>query len=308
MAKPRAGGSVATPDLNLFVILDALLEERSVTGAARRLGVTPSAVSHTLRRLRAELGDPLLVRTAGGMSPTVRAEELRGPIRRGLEMIGDAVRVGGRFDPRTASRCFTFATSDLLGLVLLPVLWERLAKAAPRVDLRIGPIFRDVERTLESGAAEIVLSGATAPIDTPGLFRQRLFEERLVCLARVDHPGVRDPLTLDEFCALTHALVAPRGGPGIVDQALERLGRSRRIAVRLPHFLVAPFLIAKSDLVLTVGESVARAFAQSLPLRVVAPPIELPATTYWQIWHERSQRDAGHVWLRAQVAKAVAHL
>jgi DNA-binding transcriptional LysR family regulator len=304
MAKVRGGASVAAPDMNLVVILDALLEERSVTGAARRLGVTPSAVSHTLKRLRQELGDPLLVRTRRGMSPTLRAEELRAPIRRGLELIGDAIQQGGRFDPRTARRSFTIATGDLLGLVLLPGLWGRVAKTAPHVDLRIAPIVRDVERTLESGVAEIVLAGSFEPIDTPGLFRQRLFDERLVCVVREDHPQIRGPITLEQFCALSHALVAPRGGTGVVDRALQKLGLSRRVAVRLPHFLLAPFLVATSDLVLTVGESVARAFAQRLPLRIVPPPIELPAVTYWQIWHERSQRDAGHTWFRAQVAKA----
>jgi DNA-binding transcriptional LysR family regulator len=308
MAKARGDRSVGAPDMSLVVILDALLEERSVTGAARRLGVTPSAVSHTLKRLREELGDPLLVRTARGMSPTLRAEELRAPIRRGLEMIGDAIQQGGRFDPRTARRSFTLATGDLLGLVLLPALWGRLAKAAPHVDLRITPVVRDVERTLESGAAEVVLTGGfapmDAPMDNPALFRQTLFDERLVCVVREDHPQVRGPITLEQFCALSHALVAPRGGTGVVDRALQARGLSRRVAVRLPHFLLAPFLVATSDLVLTVGESVASAFTQRLPLRIVPPPIELPAVTYWQIWHERSQRDAGHVWLRAQIAKA----
>jgi DNA-binding transcriptional LysR family regulator len=309
MAKRRTGKSPAGPDLSLFVILDALLEERNVTRAARRLGVTQSAVSHALKRLREQMGDPLLVRTRAGMTPTKRAEQLRAPIRRALELLDDAVQLGTAFDPATATREFTLATSDQLGVALLPGLWARLATVAPRVDLRLAPIVRDVERTLESGAADLVLSGAFDPPAGAGLFRQRLFEERLVCIVRKDHPEVRGTLGLEQFCSLSHALVAPRGGRGVVDQALERLGRSRRVAVRLPHFLVAPFLVAKSDLVLTVGESVARAFASSrLPLRIVAPPLELPMATYWQIWHQRCHGDGGHTWLRNVIAKVSAEL
>jgi DNA-binding transcriptional LysR family regulator len=130
----------------------------------------------------------------------------------------------------------------------------------------------------------------------------------MVCLVRAAHPTVGDRITLEQFCALPHALVAPRGGRGMVDGLLEERGLSRRIAVVLQHFLVAPFLVAHSDLVLTVAESVAKAFTSLLPLRLVAPPIELPRATYLQFWHQRSHDDAGHKWLRSVVAEAGAAL
>jgi DNA-binding transcriptional LysR family regulator len=302
MAKRSRRASSRALDLNLFVMLDTLLDERSVTGAAKRLGVTQSAVSHALKRLRDHFGDPLLVRTSDGMTPTLRAHELREPIRRGLETIREAAERGGRFDPLTAVRAFTVATTDQVGIVLLPALCARLATSAPRLDLRITPVVRNVEGTLESGAADLVVSGAFTPADAPGLFRQRLFDEAMVCLVRADHPRVKDKLTLEQFCGLSHALVAPRGGRGMVDGLLEERGLSRRVAVVLPHFLVAPFLIARTDLVLTVAESVAKAFTSLLPLRLVTPPIELPRATYWQLWHHRSHDDAGHKWLRNLVA------
>jgi DNA-binding transcriptional LysR family regulator len=302
MAKRPGRTSPRVPDLNLLVILEALLEERSVTGAGQRLGVTQSAVSHALGRLRAHFGDPLLVRTSTGMTPTLRAQELREPIRRSLETLRDVAQRGARFDPRTAVRTFTIATTDQVGVVLLPALYAKLAASAPGVDLRITPVVRHIERALESGTADLVITGAFAPADAPGLFRQQLFDEPLVCLVRAAHPTVGDSITLEQFCELRHALIAPRGGRGIVDSLLEERGLSRRVAVVLPHFLVAPFLIARSDLVLTVAESVAKASLSLLPLRLVAPPIELPRATYSQLWHQRSHDDAGHKWLRTLVA------
>jgi DNA-binding transcriptional LysR family regulator len=305
MAKRTGRATPRAPDLNLFVILDALLEERSVTGAARRLGVTQSAVSHALTRLREHFGEPLFVRTANGMTPTQRATELREPIRKSLETLRQVSQLT-RFDPASAARTFTIATTDLVALVLFPSLYERLAARAPGIDLRVVPIMRNVERTLETGAADLVITGAIVPIEAPGLFKQRLYDEPLVCVVRASHPIARERLTLEQFCSLDHALVAPRGGRGWVDDALAERGLSRRVAVVLPHFLSAPFLVAESDLVLTVSESAAKAFTSLLPLRIVTPPIDLPRATYSQLWHERSNEDAGHRWLRALVAEVAA--
>jgi DNA-binding transcriptional LysR family regulator len=285
-------------------MLDALLDARSVTGAARRLGVTQSAVSHALGRLREQFGDPLLVRTSTGMTLTARAEELRDPVHRNVEALREMAEGGTRFDPSTTTRTFTIATTDQVGVLLLPSLYGRLTTAAPGVNLHVTPVVRNIERTLESSAADLVISGAFAPPEAPGLYRHRIFDEPLVCVVRSGHPTVRDRITLDQFCALPHALISPRGGRGIVDELLDARGLARRVAVVLPHFLVAPFLIAKSDLVLTVAESVAKKFSALLPLRLVVPPIEFPRATYFQIWHQRSHDDGAHKWLRALVSEA----
>ncbi len=290
------------------MILDTLLEERNVTRTARRLGVTQSAVSHALKRLREHFGDPLLVRSSQGMTRTPRAEEIAEPIRRGLETIQEGVRRGAHFQPATAERSFALATTDQIGVLWLPPLFRRISTAAPRVDLRVIPIVRDIERALDTGAADVVLTGAFDPPEVQGLFRQRLREERMVCLVRADRADVKGDLSLEQFCALSHVLVAPRGGRGIVDRMLAEQGITRRIAVQVPHFAVAPFLVAASDLVLTVAESVARVFLPLLPLRMLAPPIGLPPAVYWQVWHERSHRDAAHAWLRARIAEAVQEI
>lgn len=293
-------------DLNLLRILEALLDEQSVTGAARRLGVTQSAVSHALARLREQLDDALFVRTTRGMSPTPRAEELREPLRRGLAALREAVD-GRMFEPASATRTFTIAMTDQLGITILPTLSVNLAARAPSVDLNIAPVVRNIERALESGTAELVLTGSTRPLDASALKRQLLFDEELVCIVRADHP-VRDRLTLERFCGMGHVLVSPRGGGGgIVDDVLAKQGIRRRVAVTVPHFIVAPHVIAATDYVLTVAASLAHTLAPVLGLRILEPPIELPRASYWQLWHERTHADPGHKWLRGLVAEAASH-
>jgi len=294
-------------DLNLLVALDSLLAEASVTRAAKRVGITQSAMSHSLGRLRELFRDPLLVRTKTGMTPTVRAKALVDPIRRALDEIERAIAERPTFEPSTARRTFTIATQDYGEALILPALLARIRSEAPFVDLVARPLADDGIAMLEDDSAEIVL-GPTIP-DQAGIYCQRLFNERFVCLVREDHPRVRGRMTLDKFVSLPHMLIAPRGrGRGPVDEALSKLGRERRIAVLVPHFLVAPHIVAQTDLCLTLPERIARQFVSMLPLRILDPPIELSGFTVWQGWHERWSRDPGHLWLRSlfvEVSRAI---
>lgn len=288
-------------DLNLLVAFDALLAERSVTRAARRIGITQPAMSHALARLRSLFDDELLVRTPRGMLPTPRAEALEGPIRGALAAIERAIGATATFEPAEARRSFTIGTSDYGELVTLPPLLSRLSRDAPGIDLRMRPMDEDWPRALEAGELDLAIG---PPISTvpASIKAQRLFDERFVCVLRAGHPAAKRPLTLARYVALPHALIAPRGrAGGYVDDALAARGLSRRIALVIPHFLVAPFAVANSDLVVTLAERVARAFAGVLPLSIVAPPLELPGFSFHQFWHERVDRDPAHRWLRACV-------
>ena len=289
-------------DLNLLVALDALLAEGNVTRAAERLGLTQPAMSHALNRLRALLDDPVLVRTPRGMVPTARAEELAPAIRSALDDIDRALRGRPAFDPATSTRAFTIAAVDHGELVILPPLLARIAAEAPKIDLLVRPLRLDlIEEELESGAVDLAFSVLSAG-DNLATFRQRLFHESFVCLVRADHPTVGETLTLEEFVALDHALVGPRGRRGgIVDTELQKLGLSRRVALMVPHFLVAPMVVAKSDLILTAPERIARAFAAILPLRIVPTPFELKGFDVSQIWHERQSHDPALTWLRGLI-------
>lgn len=294
--------------MNLVPTLDALLEERSVTRAAARLGVTQSAVSHGLRKLRDHFGDELLVRSPSGLTLTPRAERLAEAVRKSLELLERADEEAP-FDPETTHRSFTIVMADHVALVLLGGLVARVAAEAPNVDLVIRPLVTDSERALETGAVDLLVAGPRA---TPAsCYRQKLADDGWVTLVREGHPLAGKRMDLDQFLALRHVLVAPRGvGRGPVDEALDAMGRRRRVAVRVPQLSLAAFLVARSDLVTTAIASAARVVAENLPIRAVETPLDLPAGTWIQLWHERSQRDPGHAWLRrilAEIAPSAGH-
>ena len=300
--------SLAGIDLNLLVVLDALLAERHVTRAARRVGLTQSAASHALARLRALLDDPVLVRGPGGqMVPTDRAAALAPRLRRALDDLATALRGEPAFDPATARRTFRIATSDYAELILLPPLVARLARDAPGIDLELTQIPEDPAALLAAGEIDGAIGVWRDRAWAAGIYQKRLFDDDFRCVVRAGHPLARRRLTLARFLELGHVLIAPRGTRGgFVDEALERLGERRRIAVMIPHFLVAPHVIAASDLVITLPARVARAFAGPFDLAVLAPPLELPGFTTALVWHERAHHDPGQRWLRDALVAAAS--
>lgn len=292
--------ALARLDLNLLVAFDVLLVERSVTRAARRLGLTQSALSHMLGRLRRMLDDELLIKTPGGMVPTALALDLEAPLRGALHEIEQALRSRPRFEPATSRRQFTLASADYGTLVVVPRLMRRVAAAAPGVSLTVLPLNADSPQELATGMLDLVL-GAIPP-DVPDVMGRRLVDEQFICLVRGDHPQVRSKLSLDQYCALSHVLISPMGGGSTwVDPVLERLGRRRHIALRVPHYLVAPLIVAETDLIVTVARRVARALRGSLQLREVAPPVAIPGFSVSMYWHPGRSEDPGHRWLREQL-------
>jgi DNA-binding transcriptional LysR family regulator len=288
-------------DLNLLVSLDALLREAHVTRAARRVGLTQSAMSHALRRLRAIFGDPLLVRSAGGLRPTPRAARLRGPLDELLRGASGLLADEAPLQPKTLERAFLVASADYVSLMLLPPLLARLAREAPRVDLVVRLPDTDARAALEEGHVEMAFM-PRAPAE-PGLYATKVFDERFLCAARPGHPALEAPMTAQSFAALSHVLVAPGGVPrGAIDVALAGLGLERRVALAVPQFLVAPFVVARSDLVLTAPAHMLREAAASIPLCLFEPPLEVPPFSLWTIWHERTHHDAACAWFRALVA------
>jgi DNA-binding transcriptional LysR family regulator len=300
--------ALASLDLNLLVVLDALLAERHVTRAAARLGLTQPACSHALARLRRALGDPLLVRGPRNvMVPTARAEALAPGLRASLAGLATALRGEAPFDPAAAERSFHVACGDYAELVLLAPLLGRLARKAPGVDVWMTPLALgrdDMVRQLATGAADLAVGPPRR--DWPeGLYTRVLFEERFRCVMRRGHPAAKGALTLARYCALSHLLVTPRGTPGsLVDDALAALGHTRRVAAAVPHFAVAPYVVAGSDLVATLGEHVVEAGAAPLGLVVKPLPFAVPPFAITMTWHERVHRDPAQRWLREQIARA----
>jgi DNA-binding transcriptional LysR family regulator len=256
-------------------------------------------VSHALRRLRDLLGDELLVRTPGGMQPTPRALELRAGVRAALEAAEAVLQQAPAFEPARAERTFALAMADQASFLLLPPLAERLSREAPgvRINIRPGPVHALTD--------EIDLVIGVFRDRPAGACEEPLFAEQFACVIRRGSAAARGPFDLKRYLALPHLLVAPRGLPGSpLDDALARAGQRRRVVLTVPHFLVAPHVIATTDLVWTAPSALARAFGH-LPLAVREPPFRTEGFTVVMRWHLRLDRDPGLLWLRG-VLRAVA--
>lgn len=296
-------------DLNLFVLLDALLAERSVTRAARRVGLSQSAASHALARLRALTGDALLVRGPRGMLPTPRAEALASPVREALAGLDRALAPAAAFEPRSTRRRFRVVGGDLAELVLFPPLFARLGAEAPGVDLSALPTPSDAALALERGEVDLAIAPLGSFARAGALSERPLFEDGFVCVVRRGHPLGRGAFGLERYLSARHAVIAPRGARGgIVDDLLASMGRERRVVLTIPHFLAAPYVVAQSDLVLTLPARVAQVLAGPLGLAVLRPPLRVPRFTMAMAWHRRVDEEPGHRWLRGvlgEVARSV---
>jgi len=294
-------------NLNLLAAFDALLEERNVTRAASKMGVTQSAMSSSLAQLRLLFEDPLFRRTPRGIEPTPRALELGEPIRRGLGLF-DRALTPRSFEPRTESRSFVLATSDYVEFVLLPPLLKRLAREAPNVRLEVRPWgLHQIPKSLQRGEVDLMIGFYN---ELPAHHSETLlFDEQYVCIARKGHPGLGRKPTLERWLAQKHVLVSQQGNsPGTVDRALAARNLKRTIGARVSHFLLVPTLVAQTDLVAAVNARVATVFAESLSLRVFAPPLPLPSGRIGQVWHEQLEHDPAQRWFRQLIVEECAQL
>ena len=290
-------------DLNLLVALEALLAERNVTKAAKRLSLSQPAVSAQLARLRDVFADPLLVPTQRGMTPTQRALDLEAPLREALEHVRRVVGERQNFDPGKATQTFAVAASDYVQYALLAPLSLSLRAEAP--GLRFAWRALDLPalaRQMETGEIDMaVLTHGAAP---EHLRTRKLFDERYVAIARKGHPRVKRKLDLDTFCALEHAVVSPLGGgfAGEADVALAAHKRTRRVVLSVPNFLILPEIVIRSDLIALVPKRMVPGGDDRL--RELEPPIAVPGFTMALAWHNRTHANAAQAWFRARLAAA----
>lgn len=293
-------------DLNLLVALHALLDTANVTQAAQRIGISQSAMSHTLRRLREMFGDPLLVRGRNGMVLTPRAEEIQKPLFTSLVELQRIIRRSQTFDPAVSTREFVIAATDFLQLLFLPQLTFVISREAPGLQLRIRTIpVRQYPAILESGEVDLLIGSTLLP-EAPGIMRREVGRERMVCVTRRGHPRIGDELSLELYTSLSHILISPAGGsgPGLVDMELAKLGKQRRVAVYLASFLIAPWVVASSDYILTAPQRVVEAYREMLNLQIHELPIELAPLPITVLWHEKSHLDPAKQWMREAIARA----
>ena len=282
--------ALAALDLNLLLMLDVVLAERSVVRAARRLHVTPSAVSNGLARLRAALDDPLLIRSGRGVVPTPRATALAPALARALRDLDQAVH-GDGFDPATTDRELTLAIAAAGQVVILPRMVAALARQMPRARLRVLSI--DTLFALGGLAGTEIDVAIGAGERRPGIRAQPLYDEAITLVARAGHPAVRSRVSKAQLAALRHVevQVAPGRGSRPLAASYAALGVARPIAVVVPTFAAAAAVVASTDLVGSLPDSLVSVLGPRLALRRVATPLAPIATTINLLWHERTHQD-----------------
>jgi len=293
-------------DLNLLRAFDAIATEGSVTVAGERIGLSQPAMSNALARLRQLFDDPLFVRTPRGMRPTPFAQQLSQPVREALRLIQGALQQHAGFDPRSSGNTFRFHMSDIGEMVFLPGLLERVKRDAPGVKIEVMRIpVKDVHTALESG--ELDLAVGFLPGLTTGMRQQPLFREHYVCMMRADHPLIGEKISARQFRDAAHVLVSYAGtGHQVIEETFVAEGLSAHIAVRVPHFLVVPMILARTDLIVTVPSRVAAVFAQGGNFKVLPLPLRLPGFEVRLHWHQRFHQDPANRWLRLLMAELYA--
>lgn len=299
--------NLAAFDLRLLVVFDALMQERNVTLASRRLGITQPAASNALNRLRHKLRDPLFLKSANGMEPTKRAMELAWPVAQALRQL-EVVLDPPVVPPGKSKWTFQMAVSDHVSIVVLPHLAERIQAIAPGLDLRLkAKTLRTLPGMLDSGEVDLALGYNP---DLPKRFHTRaLFDDRYVCIMREGHPLCRGPLTLVRFAAARHVLVRPSGETdSLLDQLLAERKIQRRISMSVTQLLAALFLVESSDLVTAVFRSAADYCIARGGFRMVARPLPLHAVPITMVWHAGNTDHPAHRWMRDQLADICGHI
>ncbi|MCB5182823.1 LysR family transcriptional regulator [Streptomyces antimicrobicus] len=283
-------------DLNLLVALDVLLEESSVSGAAARLHLSEPAMSRTLGRIRKALGDPVLVRAGRAMVPTPHALALRAEVREVVERARAVFLSGGEVDLRTLTRTFTVLANDAVSAALGSALFGRVSREAPGVRLRFLSESHVDLPTLREGVADLELG----VVDTraPEIRTEHLLDEPMLGVVRAGHPLLREPVTAERFAAQEHLVASRRGRlEGPVDEALARLGLSRRVVGAVGSHPASLFVLRDSDLVgLLLRQAVP--LADALGLVCFTVPLDLPTLPFGMAWHPRHDADPAHAWLR----------
>lgn len=302
-----------TLDLNLLRVFDAVMTEQNLTRAASRLAMTQPAVSNALRRLREALGDELLIRTAHGVKPTPRAENLWPAVRRALTELEEAITPEESFDIARAQNTFRLAMADATAALWLPALVRSIEREAPGLTIRMVPLTtREPRPMLLRGDIDMAvgffpgvvaqLAGGQGASVSP-IRHEQLYSGHYVCVMRKGHPLAGRDLTLDDYCASNHLLVSFSGrAHGLVDEALAQLGRERRILLTVNQFFTAGRVVATSDLITVLPRHLIASTGITGALVTKELPFELPNVHVDMLWHERDTRSPAHKWLRAHLS------
>jgi DNA-binding transcriptional LysR family regulator len=310
--------SLSKVDLNLLLLFHTVLEEGHVARAASRLNITPSAVSHSLGRLRHLFNDPLFLRTPKGVVPTERALELGEPVADILSRVGRVLASATPFDALSSSRRFSIGAPDAIMDTVMGPFARRLRKKAPHADLSLihlmpGRHASDVEHPWRTSLEKLEkreIDLAILPVGTvPTRFQARkLYDEDFVVAMRKGH-GFANAPSIAAFCRAQHLLVSLDGDPrGFVDQLLEKRGLQRRIVLTVPTFMMALTQISNSDLIATLPRRLVERYAARFALQLVELPLKRKSDAIMAITTKAAMMDAGIAWLTEEIAAEVGSL
>lgn len=293
-------------DLNLLVVLDALLEEKSVTRAASRVCLSQPATSNALGRLRDVFEDPLLVRMGNRMELTRFALELKEPLRAAICSIEGVLGEPLPFDPARAHTTIRIGASDYIGITLLPALGKVLGRLAPGMEIRVTPLREpEIINRLERDDVDILLGHFP---EVPRMRSEVLFTERFVCVMRQGHPALaksnKSHITLADFVTHQHVAIAREGGqPDIIDEWLATLNLERRVGIHVPHFLVAPGIVATNDMISVVARRVVTKLNDTFGLTMLELPCEFGTSELpiHMVWEPHTDHDPALTWLRSMI-------
>ena len=297
-------------DAQLLVVFDALMTHRHVTRAAASIGLSQSAVSHALARLRERFDDPLLIRTARGMEPTERSLRLIGPARDAIRSLESVFDGAADFDPATARDTFVLRIGDANELFILPALLRRLASEAPSVRLQVGHLSPvETVQGLEDGEIDLAVSAHL--VHPKSIRSQPLIPDLMVCVTSRSNPAALGELDLERFLALRHIRVVQHPGDvRFLDAALRDKGVARNVVVTIPHWMVALHAVSDSDLVVVAPERLANVVSATLGAALGLTLVDLPIGSdpfSWQLyWHARHERTPGQCWLRQMLRSVTA--
>lgn len=285
-------------DLNLLVIFQLMYKERKTGVVAEQLNLSQPAVSHAIGRLRRLFNDELFERTARGMRPTPFSDNIYYSISQGLSTLHDGINFQDKFDPNDSSRMFKVVMTDLGEMYILPRLLDYLAKHAPTVSIStVREADGSLRDDLESGNMDLALG--LIPQLEAGFYQRRLFEQRYVCLMRKGHPLSKGEFSLERFSEAEHIVIEAKDTGHVgVEKCLKKSGIARVIRLQLPNFMSAPYIVAQTDLIATVPETLAMTTKDSLGLEVREHPVEIPPAQINLFWHKRYHQDSGNMWLR----------
>ncbi len=286
-------------DLNLLLVFEAILQTQNVTAAAARNGLTQSAMSNALGRLRLHFDDPLFVSTRSGMLPTPRAHDLAPSLLEALALVRACTQKTKTFDPAQSKRTFRIHMTDVGEMVFLPLLVKHLDAMGATVRIETTQLASaDVAERLESG--EIDLAVGYLPSLSKNVENLPLFREHYVCMTRQSHPFNRNGgMTLKKFLDGSHVLIESMGsGHRVIERKLVEHGIRRDVALRVPHFLVIPMVVANTDRIVTIPNRVATTFATLVKVRLHPLPFDIPSFDVAVYWHPRFREDPPLQWLR----------